>query len=94
LTQAQVRVCGVRTYSSGPSLLELVKALRKETKAGIADCRDALVPFLFALLLTLQEASDNDIEKAKLWLVERAKKTASKKRDRRTQEGRIVPIYN
>lgn len=34
----------VRTYSTGaPSLLELVKALRKETKAGIADCRDALV---------------------------------------------------
>lgn len=33
-----------RAYSSGgPSLLELVKILRKDTKAGIADCRDALV---------------------------------------------------
>jgi len=73
-----------RKYSeqTGPSLLELVKQLRADTKAGIADCRDALV------------ASHNDIGKAKEWLHERAKKTASKKRDRKTQEGGVLVHIN
>lgn len=66
-----------RFYSTTPSI-ELIKQLRKETKAGIADCRDAL------------EASNNDMEEAKNWLVARAKITAAKKSGRLAQEGEII----
>ena len=70
----------VRTQATnaGPTLLELVKQLRKETNAGIADCKEALV------------AANQDITKAKLILQEQAKKTAAKKAARQALEGQIV----
>eukprot|EP01126_Amoeba_proteus_P058876 TRINITY_DN7649_c0_g1_i1.p1 TRINITY_DN7649_c0_g1~~TRINITY_DN7649_c0_g1_i1.p1 ORF type:complete len:380 (-),score=81.86 TRINITY_DN7649_c0_g1_i1:508-1647(-) len=57
---------------------ELIKKLRKETKAGISDCRDALI------------AGNNDMEKAKTWLNEKAKTTAQKKSSRLAQEGGVL----
>jgi len=64
--------------SEGPSLLELVKILRKETNAGVSDCREALVE------------CHKDLEKAKVWLLKKSKKIAAKKRDRIAQEGGIT----
>jgi len=69
-----------RGFCSGPSLIELVKQLRKETKAGIADCRDALI------------ASNNNLDAAKDWLVEKAKITAAKKSGRLAQDGNILAL--
>ncbi len=63
---------------AGPTLLELVKQLRKETSAGIADCKDALVE------------AQHDVGKAKLILQEKAKKTAAKKAARQALEGVVV----
>lgn len=73
--------CGSRAYATvnaGPSLLELVKQLRKETSAGIADCKDALVE------------AGHDLAKAKLILQEKAKKTAAKKAARQALEGVVL----
>eukprot|EP01123_Difflugia_compressa_P013223 TRINITY_DN6004_c0_g1_i1.p1 TRINITY_DN6004_c0_g1~~TRINITY_DN6004_c0_g1_i1.p1 ORF type:complete len:390 (+),score=83.85 TRINITY_DN6004_c0_g1_i1:52-1170(+) len=65
-------------HTSSSSLLELVKILRKETQAGISDCREALIE------------SDKDITKAKQWLLQKSKKVAAKKTGRATYEGGIV----
>jgi elongation factor Ts len=57
--------------------MDLLKKLRKETAAGVMDCRDAL------------HASGNDIQKAKDWLFERSKITAAKKSGRSAEEGGV-----
>ncbi len=60
--------------------IELLKKLRSETSASIADCRMAL------------EETDNDYEKAKEWLKKRGLEKAEKKADRATSQG-IVDCY-
>lgn len=71
-------VYGRRSYAQAPTLLELVKQLRKETSAGIGDCKDALLE------------AGHDLEKAKLILQEKAKKTAAKKAARQALEGVVL----
>jgi elongation factor Ts len=66
----------------GKSFIELVKILRKETNAGVVDCRDALI------------AGENDIQKAKDWLFDQAKITAAKKSGRKAQEGGVAVCIN
>ena len=58
----------------------LLKKLREETGAGIADCRMAL------------EESDNDYKKALEWLKKHGIEKASKKGDRETSQG-IIEAY-
>lgn len=60
--------------------IDLLKKLREETKAGVADCRKAL------------EDAGNDYEKAKKLLLERGLEKASKKEDRETSQG-IIESY-
>jgi elongation factor Ts len=57
--------------------LQLLKKLRNETSASIADCRIAL------------EETDNDYKKALEWIKKRAVEKAEKKADRETSEGLI-----
>jgi elongation factor Ts len=57
--------------------IKLLKQLREETAASIADCRLAL------------EESDNDYKKALEWLKKRGLEKAAKKSDRATSEGLI-----
>lgn len=57
--------------------IELLKNLRNETSASIADCRQAL------------EASDNDYKKAVEWIKKRGLEKAEKKGDRETSQGLI-----
>lgn len=59
---------------------ELLKQLRNQTQASIADCRIAL------------EESDNDIKKAKDWLRKRGLEKADKKANRATEQG-IIESY-
>jgi len=67
---------------SSKSIIELVKILRKETQAGVVDCRDALI------------AGNNDLQKAKDWLFDKAKITAAKKAGRSAQEGGVAVYLN
>jgi elongation factor Ts len=60
--------------------IELLKKLRSETSASIADCRMAL------------EETNNDYDKAKEWLRKRGLEKAEKKTDRVTSQG-IVDCY-
>lgn len=60
--------------------IELLKKLRTETAAGIADCRKAL------------EETDNNYEKAKEWLKKRGLEKAEKKGDREVSQG-LVESY-
>jgi len=60
--------------------IELLKKLRNETAAGIADCRKAL------------EETDNNYEKAKEWLKKRGLEKAEKKGDREVSQG-LVESY-
>lgn len=60
--------------------IELLKKLRNETAAGIADCRKAL------------EETDNSYEKAKEWLKKRGLEKAEKKGDREVSQG-LVESY-
>jgi|SRR5476651_44638 len=60
--------------------LTLLKKLRNETSASIADCRTAL------------EESANDYKKAVEWIKKRAVEKAEKKADRQTSEG-LVEAY-
>lgn len=60
--------------------IELLKKLRNETSAGIADCRKAL------------EETDNNYEKAKEWLKKRGLEKAAKKGDREVGQG-LVESY-
>lgn len=60
--------------------IELLKKLREETSAGIADCRKAL------------EDSNNDYEKAKKLIGERGLEKAKKKEGKETSAG-IVASY-
>ncbi|MBI5045229.1 MAG: translation elongation factor Ts [Candidatus Levybacteria bacterium] len=60
--------------------IELLKKLRNETSASIADCRAAL------------EETDNDYAKAQEWLKKRGLEKAEKKSDRETQQG-LVEAY-
>lgn len=57
--------------------IELLKKLRNETMAGIADCRKAL------------EETKGDYEKAKKWIREKGLEKAAKKSDRETSQGLI-----
>src|SRR4051812_21010463 len=63
---------------AAPTLLELVKQLRKETNAGIADCREALV------------SAGLDVARAKVLLQEKAQQTAAKKAVRVAAEGVVA----
>lgn len=60
--------------------IDLLKKLRNETAAGIADCRVAL------------EETNNDYEKAKEWLRKHGMEKAEKKEDRETLQG-IIESY-
>lgn len=60
--------------------LNLIKQLREETQASIADCRRAL------------EESGGDYKKAQDWLKKRGAEIAEKKADRETAEG-VVESY-
>ncbi len=57
--------------------IKLLKQLRAETSASIADCRMAL------------EESNNDYKKAQEWLKKRGLEKAEKKTDRETSQGLI-----
>jgi elongation factor Ts len=57
--------------------IKLLKQLRSETSASIADCRMAL------------EESNNDYKKAQEWLKKRGLEKAEKKTDRETSQGLI-----
>jgi elongation factor Ts len=57
--------------------ISLLKKLRQETSASIADCRIAL------------EESENDYKKATEWLKKRGLEKAEKKSDRATSQGLI-----
>ncbi len=58
--------------------LDLLKKLREETSASVADCRQAL------------EDAGGDLEKAKKLLTERGLEKASKKEGKETSEGIVV----
>lgn len=60
--------------------LDLIKKLREESQAGVADCRQAL------------EDANGDYEKAKKLLTERGLEKAAKKEDRETGQG-VVESY-
>jgi len=60
--------------------IKLLKKLRDETSAGIADCRKAL------------EECENSYEKALVWLKKHGIEKASKKGERETSQG-IVESY-
>lgn len=60
--------------------LKLIKKLRDETSASIADCRRAL------------DEANGDYKKALDWLKKRAAEIAAKKADRATSEG-IIEAY-
>lgn len=60
--------------------IELLKKLRNETLAGIADCRKAL------------EETKGDYKKAKEWIREKGLEKAAKKSDRETSQG-LVESY-
>lgn len=60
--------------------IKLVKTLRDETQASIADCKKAL------------EESNGDYEKAVVWLQKKGIERAEKKADRETSEG-LVESY-
>jgi len=60
--------------------IKLLKKLREETSAAIADCRSAL------------EESDNNYEKAREWLKKHGINKAGKKGDRETSQG-IIESY-
>lgn len=61
--------------------IDLIKKLREETGAGIADCKEALAE------------SDNDLEKAKEWLKKRGLDKASSKAGREVKAG-VVDVYS
>lgn len=61
--------------------LEIIKKLREETGAGIADCKEAL------------KQSGGDIEKAKQWLKEKGFEKGAKKGDREVKAG-LVEVYS
>lgn len=60
-----------------PVDITLLKQLRNETSASIADCRVAL------------EETNNDYKKAQEWLKKRGLEKAAKKSDRETSQGLI-----
>ena len=64
----------------GQADIALLKKLRGETSASIADCRVAL------------EETDNNYDKAKEWLKKRGLEKAEKKADRETSQG-VVESY-
>lgn len=61
--------------------VELIKKLRQETGAGIADCKEAL------------KASSGDMVKAKEWLKQKGFDKASSKSNREVKAG-IVDVYS
>ncbi|MEK9178417.1 MAG: translation elongation factor Ts [Patescibacteria group bacterium] len=61
--------------------VELIKQLRNETGAGIADCKEAL------------KESDGDLAKAKQWLKQKGLDKASSKLKREVKAG-IVEVYS
>lgn len=61
--------------------LELIKKLRDETGAGVADCKEAL------------SASDNNLEKARDFLKQNGFLKAAKKEDRKVKAG-LVEVYS
>lgn len=62
--------------------LTLLKKLRDQTQASVADCRKAL------------EESEGHFDKALQWLQKRAAEKAEKKADRETSEGIIEPYVH
>lgn len=60
--------------------IKLLKKLRQESGAGIADCRKAL------------EESGNDYKKAQEWIKKHGIEKAAKKSDRKTSQG-LVEAY-
>ncbi len=61
--------------------LDLIKKLREETGAGIADCKEAL------------KKSGNDLEKAKEWLKKKGFEKGAKKVMREVKAG-LVDVYS
>src|SRR5579863_4250566 len=60
--------------------IKLIKKLRDETYASIADCKMAL------------SSTNGDLQKAKVWLKERGLQKAGKKEGRETSEG-VIDAY-
>jgi len=60
---------------------EMIKELRAATRAGISDCRKALVE------------ADGDFQKAVVWLREKGMATAAKRADRDASQG-MVELYS
>ncbi len=60
---------------------DMIKELRAATRAGISDCRKALVE------------SDGDFQKAVDWLREKGMATAAKRADREASQG-VVELYS
>ncbi|KAL6071433.1 Elongation factor Ts [Balamuthia mandrillaris] len=77
---ARLRLCRSRFYSTANVQvpLPLVKELRAETGAGVMDCRNALAE------------SDNDLGKARRWLLQQTKKKMAKKQSRVAAEGLVA----
>ncbi len=68
----------VRSLSTEAAIpIQLVKELRARTKAGVLECKNALV------------ATNGDLDRAVEWLAQQAKKTADKKSSRITAEGGV-----
>ena len=61
--------------------LDLIKKLRQDSGAGIADCREAL------------SEANGDLEKAKDWLKKKGFEKGSKKSDREVKAG-LVDVYS
>jgi elongation factor Ts len=60
---------------------DMIKELRAATRAGISDCRQALI------------AADGDFQKAVDWLREKGMATAAKRADREASQG-VVELYS
>lgn len=60
---------------------DMIKALRAQTSAGVADCRKAL------------QESNGDMEKAIEWLREKGMDTAAKRADRQASSG-VIEMYS
>lgn len=72
-----------RLYSTEVKVpIDLIKALRTKTKAGISDCRNALAE------------AGLDLEKAEVILQSKAKGVAEKKSTRLAAEGLLAAVTN
>lgn len=73
--------CKTRLYSDGVKVpINLIKELREKTKAGIQDCRTALIE------------SGLNVGEAEKWLIKMSKATVQKKQGRIVSEGVLASV--